>query len=85
MRKRIVVGVAVVFAALAGAAQAAPLSATGALASSRALEQSLPEQGVTKVWYHPRRHYGWYRGHHYGWRHHYGWHRHYAWYGGRHY
>lgn len=60
----------------AGAANAGPLSATGALnstASRAAIDQALPDAGVQDVhwWRHERRHWSWYRGHHYGWRHHY--------------
>ncbi|MGZ3410778.1 MAG: twin-arginine translocation (Tat) [Xanthobacteraceae bacterium] len=68
---------------LVGAANAAPISAAGALnslASKAAIDQALPEQSVQDVrWrgYH-RRHWGWNRGRHYGWQHH-RWHR-YGWY-----
>jgi hypothetical protein len=72
MRKFVIAAVVVLLAgALSGRAQAIPLA--GALAARGAVEQSMPDQGVTKVWYHRHwRHYGWYRGHHYGWRHHHG-------------
>jgi hypothetical protein len=37
------------------------------LATSSAFDQAMPDQGVTKAWYHRGyRHYGSYRGHHYG-------------------
>jgi hypothetical protein len=53
--------------------QAAPLSATGALAgapTTAAIDEALGDQGATQVHWRGRgRHYGWYRGHHYGWRH----------------
>ena len=74
MRKFIVLSEAALLAgALAGGTQATPLSARGALATSSAFDQAMPDQGVTKAWYHRGyRHYGSYRGHQYGW------HRHYA-------
>jgi hypothetical protein len=77
MRKSLTAGVTgflvVVFA---GSVQATPLSASGALATGAAIQQSLPDDGVTKVRYHHWRHYGWYRGGHYGW---YRWPRRYVW------
>jgi hypothetical protein len=88
MRKLLTAGVtAFLVVVFAGSVQATPLSASGALATSGAIRQSLPDDGVTKVWYHRHwrhygwyhhhwRHYGWYRGRHYGW---YRWHRRYAW------
>ena len=61
----------------AGSVQTTPLSASGALATSGAIQRSLPDGGGTKVRYHRHwRHYGWYRGRHYGW---YRWHPQYAW------
>jgi hypothetical protein len=78
MRKSLTAGVtAVLVVVFAGSVQATPLSASGALATSGAIQQSLPDDGVTKVRYHHHwRHYGWYRGLHYGG---YRWHRRYAW------
>ena len=78
MRKLLTAGVTAFLAVVfAGSVQATPLSASGALATSGAIQQSLPDDGVTKVSYHRHwRHYGWYRGRHYGW---YRWHRRYAW------
>ena len=79
MRKLLTAGVtAFLVVVFAGSVQATPLSASGALANSGAIQQSLPDDGVTKVRYHHHhwRHYGWYRGRHYGW---YRWHRRYAW------
>ena len=71
MPKLIVLSVAALLAGtLAGGGQATPLSATGAVATSRVADQAKPDQGVIKARWH-RRHYGWSRGYHYGWRHHY--------------
>ena len=59
----------------AGSVQATPLSASGALATSGAIQRSLPDGGLTKVRYHRHwRHYGWSRGWHW-----YRWPRRYAW------
>jgi hypothetical protein len=60
------------------AAQASPLIPAAPL--SQAIAGS---DGVEQVHYYRRyhrRHYGWYRGHHYGWRHHHR--RHYGYYRG---
>src|ERR1700730_18957341 len=71
MRKLIVFSAAALLAgALAGGAQATPLSATGAMAMSGVADQSMSGPGVIKARWH-RRHYGWSRGYHYGRRHHY--------------
>jgi hypothetical protein len=74
MRKLIILGAAALLAsALVGSAQATPLFG-GALATGGAIEQAMPELGVSKARYHRGyRHYGWHRGNHYGWRHHYAW------------
>ena len=59
----------------AGSVQATPLSASGALATSGAIQRSLPDGGVTKVRYHRHwRHYGWSRGWHW-----FRWPRRYVW------
>jgi hypothetical protein len=59
----------------AGSVEATPLSASGALATSGAIQQFLPDGGVTKVRYHRHwRHYGWSRGWHW-----YRWPRWYVW------
>ena len=59
----------------AGSVQATPLSASSALATSAAIQQSLPDGEVTKVRYHYHwRQYGWSRGWHW-----YRWPRWYAW------
>jgi hypothetical protein len=68
MRKLLTAGVtALLVGVFAGSVQATPLSASGALPTSGALQQSLAADGVTKARYY-RRHYGWYR-----------WHRRYVW------
>jgi hypothetical protein len=71
MRKLIILGAAALLAsALVGSAQATPLSGS-ALATGGAIEQAMPELGVSKARYHRGyRHYGWHRGNHYGWRSH---------------
>ena len=87
MRKLLTAGVtALLVGVFAGSVQATPLSASGALATSGALQQSLADDGVTKARYHRHwRHYGWYHRHwrHYGWYHrhwrHYGWYRRDPW------
>ena len=78
MRKLLTAGVtALLVGGFAGSVQATPLSASGALATSGALQQSLADDGVTKARYHRHwRHYGWYHRRHYGW---YRWHRRYVW------
>ena len=78
MRKMLTAGVtALLVGVFAGSVQATPLSASGALATSGALQRSLADDGVTKARYHRHwRHYGWYHGRHYGW---YRWHRRYTW------
>jgi hypothetical protein len=67
MRKLVIMGAAALLtSALVGMAQATPLSG-GALAAGGAVEQAMPELGVSKAWYHRGyRHYGWRR--HYAWR-----------------
>ena len=72
MRKLIILGAATLLAGVIGAsAQATPLATAGASANT-SIEHALPDQGVTTAkWGNHGRHYGWYRGHHYGWRHHY--------------
>lgn len=83
MRKLMILSAAALFAgALVGSAHATPLSTPRALLTTDAIEQAIPGQGVTKARYHRGyRHYGWYRGNHYGWRHHYAWRgsRHCSW------
>jgi hypothetical protein len=77
MHKLLTAAVVALFVGVfAGTLQATPLSASGALATSPAFQQSLPDAGVTKVfWRHGWYHRGW---RHYGW-HHRPWHR-FGWY-----
>jgi len=66
MRKLLTAGVTgFLVGVFAGSVQATPLSALSTLATSAAIQQSLTDDGVTKVRYHRHwRHYGWSRGGH---------------------
>jgi len=69
MRKLLTAGVtALLVGVFAGSVQGTPLSASGALATSAVLRQSLADDGVTKAYHRHWHHYGWYR-----------WHRRYVW------
>jgi len=60
MRKLLTAGVTgFLVGVFAGSVQATPLSALSTLATSAAIQQSLPDGGVTKVWYHRHGSRGW--------------------------
>jgi hypothetical protein len=65
MRKLLLSIPVLALGALAGSANAAPLSITGTLATSPAINEALGDQGATQVrWHH--RHYHGYRPRYYG-------------------
>jgi hypothetical protein len=63
--------------ALVSVSQASPMSASGT--ANIAIQNAMAEEGITQVRHRRHhRHYGWYRGRHYGWRHRHHHHRAYG-------